>query len=77
MSPDNAGYIILAFACLAEFAGRPCCIALHTGITYKRGVEADDAVLRQVVHSFLEALQWVMLYYYRGCPSWGKGMALD
>lgn len=41
------------------------------GITYKRGVAADDAVLRQVVHSFVEALQWVMLYYFRGCPSWG------
>ena len=40
------------------------------GITYKRGIAADDAVLRQVVHSFIEALQWVMLYYFRGCPSW-------
>jgi 5'-3' exonuclease len=41
------------------------------GISYRRGIAADDAVLQQVVHSFVEALQWVLLYYFRGCPSWG------
>ena len=41
------------------------------GVTYKRGSERDDAVVQMVVQHFAEALQWVMLYYYRGRPSWG------
>ena len=36
-----------------------------------RGLPDDDAVLAALVRSFAEALQWVMLYYYRGCASWG------
>ena len=41
------------------------------GITYKRGVRGDDAILAAITKSFIEALQWTMLYYYRGVPSWG------
>jgi 5'-3' exonuclease len=40
------------------------------GVTYQRGIPSDEAVLKQVVQSYVEALQWVMLYYFRGCPSW-------
>ena len=41
------------------------------GITYQRGSAQDDAVLEKVVQCYVEALQWVLLYYYRGRPSWG------
>ena len=41
------------------------------GIAYGRGFAEDDLVLASLVRSFAEALQWVMLYYYRGVPSWG------
>jgi hypothetical protein len=41
------------------------------GITYGEGSVQDEAVLFQVVQSFVEALQWVMLYYSRDVPSWG------
>lgn len=31
----------------------------------------DGELLRALVQSYAEALQWVMLYYFRGVPSWG------
>jgi 5'-3' exonuclease len=36
------------------------------GITYERGSTQDDLVLERIVQSYVEALQWVLLYYYRG-----------
>lgn len=41
------------------------------GISYQRGSAADAAVLSRIVRSYAEALQWTMLYYFRGVPSWG------
>ncbi|KAA0160679.1 hypothetical protein FNF28_05378 [Cafeteria roenbergensis] len=34
-------------------------------------VPEHEAVLTKLRRCFGEALQWVMLYYYQGCPSWG------
>jgi len=34
-------------------------------------VPEHEAVLVKLRRCFGEALQWVMLYYYQGCPSWG------
>ena len=36
------------------------------GVSSGLGIAEDDAVLRQLLQSYVEALQWVMLYYYRG-----------
>ena len=36
------------------------------GVSTGMGIAEDDAVLRQLLQSYVEALQWVMLYYYRG-----------
>ena len=36
------------------------------GMSVGMGIREDDAVLRQLIQSYVEALQWVMLYYYRG-----------
>jgi 5'-3' exoribonuclease 1 len=41
------------------------------GITYRQGSSEDDRILGRLIHSYAEALQWVLLYYYRGVPSWG------
>lgn len=34
------------------------------------GIPRTEEVMRLLVASFAEALQWVMLYYYQGVPSW-------
>ena len=31
----------------------------------------DDKDVKQVVYKYVEGLQWVMNYYYKGCSSWG------
>lgn len=35
------------------------------------GIPGSEAVKASMVKAFAEALQWVMLYYYQGVPSWG------
>lgn len=35
------------------------------------GIDGSDVTKARMVASFAEALQWVMLYYYQGVPSWG------
>ncbi len=35
------------------------------------GIPDTDSIKQRMVASFAEALQWVMLYYYQGVPSWG------
>lgn len=32
--------------------------------------EVDEKVV-DIAENYIEGLQWVLLYYYRGCPSWG------
>ncbi|RYE83401.1 MAG: hypothetical protein EOO65_04020, partial [Methanosarcinales archaeon] len=41
------------------------------GFRFGTGAKADEDMLYSMVASYTEALQWVMLYYIRGCPSWG------
>ncbi|PRT54494.1 5'-3' exoribonuclease 1 [Wickerhamiella sorbophila] len=36
----------------------------------KFGVRHDDPKVKEVVRNYLEGLQWVLGYYYQGCPSW-------
>ena len=31
----------------------------------------DDALLSQLARTYVGGLQWVLLYYFRGVPSWG------
>eukprot|EP00761_Pharyngomonas_kirbyi_P008060 gb/GECH01008071.1/.p1 GENE.gb/GECH01008071.1/~~gb/GECH01008071.1/.p1 ORF type:complete len:1274 (+),score=398.03 gb/GECH01008071.1/:1-3822(+) len=31
----------------------------------------SSELTRRIVKSYIEGLQWVLLYYYQGCPSWG------
>ena len=31
---------------------------------------ADPAALRSLVHSYIEGMEWVLAYYYRGVASW-------
>lgn len=39
---------------------------------YKRkfGVTHEAPEVKDVANNYLEGLQWVLSYYYRGCPSW-------
>jgi 5'-3' exonuclease len=39
-------------------------------IDHSPAIEAHEMVLEKIRRCFGEALQWVMLYYYQGCPSW-------
>lgn len=41
------------------------------GFRFGTGAQEDEGMLHAMVASYTEALQWVMLYYIRGCPSWG------
>lgn len=36
-----------------------------------KSAEESEALIRDVAENYLEGLQWVLLYYYRGVASWG------
>ncbi|CAF2104568.1 unnamed protein product [Rotaria magnacalcarata] len=45
----------------------------HKNEYYRRKMKSDSVSIEQLqtyVQQYIEALQWILKYYYQGCPSW-------
>lgn len=45
-------------------------VIVHQNRNVGHGESSRPVNIDEVVHDYLEAIQWVMYYYYRGVPSW-------
>jgi len=34
-------------------------------------IDYDSNQLKEIIYHYIEGIQWVLLYYYEGIPSWG------